>query len=518
MNLSDNVALLFSAKSKVFSSRAAIWFNSEFQISYSELEELSNKAAFFLLSHGVKKGDTLALCINKSISAYVMPIAALKVGAPYFFIDTNNPLARVSDIINQCNPKIFFHHHSYAFPKNINCIVCPENIQRLTFLDGYDGSMPPQEADEIIGTDPAYIMFTSGSTGLPKGAVISHSNLMNFINWTISNFGFTTEDVHTQINPLYFDNSIFDYYSTIFTGGSIVPFESDLLNNPRALIYRLKESRCTVWFSVPSLLIILQAMKAVTRVNFLTVGRIIFGGEGYPKIKLKEMFDELSEGTRFYNVYGPTECTCICSSYEISNEDFNDLTGLPALGYLNANFSYMLLDQNDRPSDSLGELCLIGNCVGLGYFRQEDVTKEKFIQNPSQQSYREIVYRSGDIVKVDATSKKLYFIGRVDSQIKHLGYRIEAGEVEAAIILFDEVIESVVFQRFIDGFSQLIAIVSTQNKYLNKLDLRNHLALQLPSYMIPSKIYIIPKMPKNANGKTDRRYLIEECFLEESSK
>src|SRR5262249_31131391 len=167
----------------------------------------------------------------------------------------------------------------------------------------------------VAGSDPAYIMFTSGSTGVPKGAVIGHDNLLHFIGWTQTQYDFTPDDVHTHLNPLYFDNSVFDIYSTFFTGGELVPFDWNSLQDPAALAGRVRAMRCTVWFSVPSLLMYLQVMKVATRSHLGTLRKIVFGGEGFPKPRLKQLFDELNPAAELHNVYGPTECTCICSSY-----------------------------------------------------------------------------------------------------------------------------------------------------------------------------------------------------------
>jgi D-alanine--poly(phosphoribitol) ligase subunit 1 len=353
-------------------------------------------------------------------------------------------------------------------------------------------------------------MFTSGSTGKPKGAVISQDNLLHFASWCRAAYGFTPEDVHTNLNPLHFDNSVFDVYSTLCTGGTLVPFDLPTAQNPAALTARLREMRCTTWFSVPSLLMFLQLTKQATRENLGGLRRIIFGGEGYPKAKLKALLDVVGDDTELHNVYGPTECTCICSTYRVTAADLDDPDGYPPLGELAPNFSSVLLDEEDRPvaDGEAGELCLGGPCVGLGYFARPDLTSRAFVQNPLQAAYREIVYRTGDLVRRDLVDGKLYFVGRRDLQIKHMGYRIELEEIQHALASHPLVDEVAVLHRRDGAVSELVAVVATDSP-LDTDDVRRHAAERLPAYMCPSRVHVIGEMPKNANGKTDRRELAE---------
>ena len=306
-----NVALAFEEIVARFGDRTAVAFDEEHVVTYRQLNALSNRVARFLLSKRIRKGDRIALSLEKCPAAYALIVAALKLGAAYVALYPRNPPARREAILKQCTPSLVFSDLPLGPELGAAAtVLCPERLEAPQFCENFP--MEPVDAiDQVAGSDPAYLMFTSGSTGVPKGAVMSHDNLLHFIAWARAHYGFTPEDIHTHLNPLYFDNSIFDIYSTFFTGGTLVPFDFDTLQDPAMLAKRLRATRCTVWFSVPSMLMFLQVMKVATRANFGTLRKIVFGGEGFPKLKLKQLFDELGPQTELHNVYGPTECTCL---------------------------------------------------------------------------------------------------------------------------------------------------------------------------------------------------------------
>ena len=502
-----NVAQAFDEMVRSFSDRPAVVFDEAHAVTYRQLDHLSNQIAGFLLAKGIRKGDRIAISMEKSLSAYALIVAALKTGAIYVALDPRNPAARREAILDQCSPCLLFSDAA-TDGQRIPVVPCPGNWEAPAFCESFATTSP--DSSRIAGSDAAYIMFTSGSTGTPKGAVISNDNLLHFLDWARTEYAFTPEDVHTHLNPLYFDNSVFDIYSTLFTGGSLVPFDAATLQDPAALVSRVRTMKCTAWFSVPSLLIFLQVMKVATHDNLGTLRKIIFGGEGFPKPKLKHLFDELGSQTELHNVYGPTECTCICSSYQVSSEDLRDADGFPPLGQLAGHFTLHILDEATPVSPgAIGELCLGGDCVGLGYFNRPDLTAAAFVQNPTNTSFREIIYRTGDLVRLNTADGKLYFVGRRDLQIKHMGYRIELEEIQHALVAIPGVDEAAVVHRKSADLSEIIAVAATEAR-LTASGIRKELAKRVPAYMIPSKIHVVDRMPKNANGKTDRPALMRQ--------
>ena len=476
-------------------------------MSFDELNRLSNKAALFLRRQGVRKGDRVCIHLDKCTLAYSLIIACLKTGAIYFVVDPSNPAVRVAHILKQCQPRLVFSASEKSLDQIDYRVVAVDSENQFRAIDsvGDDTFLPETE---IVGTDPAYIMFTSGSTGFPKGAVMSHGNLLNFVHWARQEFSITADDVFTNVNPLYFDNSVFDFYASIMNGASLVPFDASAMKDPYGVLRRIDELRCTIYFSVPSLLIYFQTLKMITPTSFAHVRTVIFGGEGYPKPKLKELFACLYPRIELVNVYGPSECTCICSAYRISEVDFANLAGYPPLGGPVPNFSFKILNERDEAAaaDEIGELCLGGPCVGLGYFNEPALTAAVFIQNPLNTSCHERIYRTGDLVRLSKNDVKVHFVGRKDSQIKHQGYRIELGEIEHALCRIPGVDEAVAIHTAHDGISQIVAVVASRNG-LTSTAIRKEVSGIVPAYMVPSRVDVLDRLPKNDNGKIDRTLL-----------
>jgi D-alanine--poly(phosphoribitol) ligase subunit 1 len=255
------------------------------------------------------------------------------------------------------------------------------------------------------------------------------------------------------------------------------------------------------------MLIFLQTTKALEKGSMPSLKKVIFGGEGYPKTKLKELHAAIGKHARLINVYGPTECTCICSTYDVTPADFEDLDGYPPIGRLTATFSRVLLD-GDRAvaPGEVGELCLGGPMVGHGYFNQPELTKKAFLQNPLNSAYEERLYRTGDLMRLDLKDGKLWFVGRKDFQIKHQGFRIELEEIQHALAQSAGVEEAAVIQVFESSASLLVAFVATKQP-LSPEQLRKDAAKLVPKYMVPGKVLLLERLPKNPNGKTDRKQL-----------
>ena len=480
------------------------------KISYADLDALSNRLARWLSARHAGPGRVVALQNGMTPRGYAAMLACLKVGAAYTNLDVQNPPERLGHILSVCRPLLVLCDESpaealvdAAARVSIPVVAMPDHMAEI---DALEATVPPG-LGAPTGADPAYVMFTSGSTGIPKGVAVSHASVLNFAAWARTVFGIGPGDVVANANPIYFDNSVFDFYAALFSGACLAPIGSGDLGDAAATVRRVDEAKCTVWFSVPSLLIYLMTMKALRSDTFRSVRSIIFGGEGYPKGELAKLFDLYGGRCGLYNVYGPTECTCICSVYRISAEDFRDTHGLPPLGRIADNFSYLVLDGDAAvaPGET-GELCLLGPQVGLGYYNDPERTAAAFVQNPIAPALPQRMYRTGDLVR--AVDGKLHFCGRKDNQIKHMGYRIELEEIEAAVNRLDYVVQvAVIYKRVRDSFGHIIAYVATEDATLEDARLRADLKALLPAYMMPNRFVVSSELPKNANGKVDRARL-----------
>ncbi|MBI1891051.1 MAG: amino acid adenylation domain-containing protein [Burkholderiales bacterium] len=501
----SNLAVAFEEVVARYAGRTALHYPATNErVTYRDLAALANRIASIFWAKGLRQGEVAAFFNDKSPTAFAAMLACLRLGIIYTNLDPESPWERNRKILATCQPHLIVNAFAdLPFKEGLEEQGL-RNVLHLRDLPNMTASETMPDHRTITGASPAYIMFTSGSTGNPKGAVMSHANLLGLIAWGQDRFGITCDDVITNVNPIYFDNSVFDFYTAIFSGATLLPVTPAQAKDTRLLVRLVNEAGCTTWFSVPSLLVYLLTTRAVTANDFPKIRKIIFGGEGFPKPKLKQLYDLFGSRATLENVYGPTECTCICSAHSISDADFEDMQNLATLGKLAQNFDYEILPQDESdPDPDFGELFLRGPQVGLGYYNDRERTAKSFIPNPRHNLYADIGYRTGDLVRRDAQGN-LHFKGRVDFQIKHMGYRIELEEIEAAVGTLAGVKEcAVIYQKSADGFGQIIAFTA-MNTPAAPEELLRQIAAIVPPYMLPRRMHVMEHLPKNANGKIDR--------------
>ena len=505
-----NLGKYFKAIAKEHAQLSALRY-AEREHTYAELYNHSQRLIQVLLQEGCKKGDVIAIGNTKRVLSYSLMLAALQIGVAYINIDVTSPIERTKRILDVAKPLLIFYDdpnlleemEKLADATQCNLRALDENT--LPVLDAEMLTIQGDLVNAVDGACIAYIMYTSGSTGIPKGVAVTHANLTHFIAWAQNCFSVKTSDIFANLSPMYFDNSVFDFYSALFSGASLVPISKEMLNQPYELIPFVDKMSCSIWFCVPSLLMYLMSMKAFSLSPLKTIRSISFGGEGYPKIELKKLYDMFHQTAQLVNVYGPTECTCICSAHKLGEEDFASLDGLPTLGKLNQNFDYMILDEDSNESTN-GELCLIGPNVAAGYYNDEERTSKSFFTLTTPNRYMKRMYKTGDLVREE--TGKLFFIGRKDNQIKHMGYRIELEEIENALISFSKINQAAaIYNKESLTHGKILAFCASQND-IDVINIKNYIETLLPTYMMPHKIYILDKLPVNANGKVDKQALM----------
>ena len=469
--------------------------------SYGRLMALARGMAHWMLAHGVQPGRPVAICARKSPLAYAAAVAATGIRAPYSFLDPAGPEGRWRSVLNLLDPPLVIASDEFAdelrgvLPRDSGMGVMPEQAD---IGDGHP-NLP-----DSAGSGVAYVMFTSGSTGAPKGVKIAYEQVARLAQWAAQRFGIGHSDVLTQVNPLHFDNSVFDVHAALMNGAALVPVDPAELRGPPTWLARVDGAGPTVWFSVPSLLMNLQDLRALDGSYLSRVRTFIFGGEAYPKARLRPLFDAYPD-SRFVSVYGPTEGTCICTSHVVTAQDFDDPAPISPLGTLNPEFDAVVVAPDGwelcGPGES-GELCIIGPNVSSGYINAPDATAHAFFDGGVVGAPGSRLYRTGDLVTASDPGGFI-FHGRSDNQIKRMGHRIELEDIEANVEALSAVRGCIVVPVGAEN-RELIAVVAMAGEWDPVLD--EMLRSTLPGYMTPTRVHPVAEIRKTANGKKDRAW------------
>jgi D-alanine--poly(phosphoribitol) ligase subunit 1 len=498
----SNLWKTFDARANADAAAPALIFGDGV-VPFGELRTLAQRCAALLRARGIGRHHVVALQLPKRQITYGLLLACLRIGAPYIFLDPKNPLERNARIIERIRPSILFSEN--GTPNLHGQALHLSKKGGTAWLDSEELDNTSEIAD-ATGTDPAYIMFTSGSTGEPKGAVIPQQGVLSLMEWARRTVHTTPGERFTNINPLHFDNSVFDIYCGLLNGAALVPIETAELTNPATWVKIARASEATVFFAVPTLFLILDQLGLLTPKALPHVRTFLFGGEGYPIGKLREFHARFVGRARLINVYGPTETSCICSSTTITPVDLAAPDDeFPPLGRMHESFSHAILDDGQRPlpRGSIGELWIGGPCVGLGYYANADETAARFRQDPRQDRYRSIYYRTGDLVREDDEGR-LFFHGRLDNQVKIRGHRIELEEIDLAVQSIPGVRRAVaVVLAGPEG--AMLSVAFTADRAIADDEVRASCRRKFPAYMQPARVFQLDDLPCNANGKVDRR-------------
>ena len=349
-----------------------------------------------------------------------------------------------------------------------------------------------------------YVLFTSGSTGIPKGVCITHEGVIDYIDCVTEIFQFSSKDSFGNQAPFYFDNSILDIYCSLKAGATLYIIPQDLFSQPVLLLEHLRKNQINTIFWVPSALIVVSKLKALRNVDLNGIlKRVLFCGEVMPNKQLN-IWRKFLPDVVFANLYGPTEITDACTYYIVDRE-FADDEPLP-IGVPMKNTDILVLDEKKRlvtEKGKVGELCVRGIGVARGYFRNSEKTMEAFVQNPLNSDYEEKIYCTGDLVQYN-NYNELVYLSRKDFQIKHKGHRIELGEIETAASSLSGVAACCCL--YDDKHNRIVLFLDQE---LKCDEVNDKLKEMLPKYMLPGKVIFMESMPINANGKIDRIKLRE---------
>lgn len=465
-------------------------------LSFRQLYDQARAIGSFLYREGLCKRGVVVF-MHKQPRTIAAFLGAIYGGCYYVPLDADMPLLRIRQIFQTLQP---------------GALICDEATQPLVSQLDYCGKCIRYEnaafgiidepalaqvREKQLDIDPIYVVFTSGSTGAPKGVIGCHRSCIDYIESLCEVLKFTKDTVFGNQAPLYFDACLKEIVPTLKYGATTYLIPRKLFLFPIDLVRFLNQFKINTLCWVVSALTYVASFQTFQKIKPEFLHTIAFSGEVFPVRQLNIWQNALPKA-RFINLYGPTEATGICCYYEVDREFHNEEV-LP-IGRPFRNTEILLLDEQDRPARQ-GEICVRGTRLTLGYYHNPEQTEKAFVQNPLNSLYPERIYRTGDLGRYNDRGE-LVFLSRKDQQVKHMGHRVELGEIEAAACSHSGVESACCI---FDDHAQKIVLHYTGSISVSKL--ASHLGERLPRYMLPGEYHRLDAMPLTPNGKLDRTYL-----------
>ena len=485
----ETIVDLFEKQVKKTPDNIAVIFEEQ-QLTYKQLNEKVNNLAYHLISKDVKPGDIVGIYLNKSLEVIISMFAILKAGASFLPIDIDYPEERLNYIINHSKPKVILSSKNINNKININTIFVD-----LDNTDIYHNNHNNNLNLQISPEDIMYVMYTSGSTGNPKGVMVKHKNIIrlamypNFIN-------FSNKEVMVQTGTIVFDACIFEIFGSLLHGFKLYIIKKDHLLDVEYFSKFLIEKQVTILFLTTGLFNQFGLQKPDM---FKNLKYLLTGGDVISKLSVQKI-TACSKHLKIINCYGPTENGSYSTCYQVTENEENIPIGKP----ITNSYAYVVSDSETLcPIGVPGELWVGGDGVAKGYLNNINLTNEKFIENPFGEG---VIYKTGDLVKW-LPNGNIQFIGRIDNQVKVRGFRIELSEIDKQILDKDSNIKQALTIIHNVNNSKLICSYIVSNKNIDISTLKSKLSKTLPTYMVPSFIIQLDALPLNINGKVDRKTL-----------
>ena len=452
---------------------------SDGDLSWSKFRDAVEEQKQKIQKYNLPMGHPIIIYGHKELEFIVSIVACMSLKMPYIPVDNIFPQERVSKIQNILK----------------SSLIINTTKQSISYNNENNRTNYYHPNDPII-----YIMFTSGSTGEPKGVQITHSSIIDYTTWIKKDFPFSSKDIFLNQIPFSFDLSTYELFSFLMYGASIVNFSRTLISQSKDFIDKIKKYKCSVWNSTPSFLLLSLMSTDFNSDVLINLKKFFLAGEQMPHKVAKKLFNSFNK-INLYNTYGPTEVTNTSTFIEITQSILDKYRLIP-VGYPKYSTEIKLLNREIEDGKEIGEIQLIGNNVSMGYFNNEMLNKEKFsIVNDKK------AFTTGDYGYFE--DDMLFFLGRRDDLVKLHGFRVETSEIDTEIINIDTILDSITIP--LKRGTEIIKLITffTAKEKLNQEDIKTTIAKKLPYYMIPSDIVQIKEFPYNANHKIDKKELIK---------
>jgi len=474
--------------------------------TFQELERYAWTCGSLLAQKCDLMGRPIAVYLPKSAEVIFADLGIVYSGNCYMNLDVKNPAQRVKAILENIEP--VFIITSSALAGNLLQIGVPperilfiEEILRAPLIESSDALW--RRLENMIDTDPLCIINTSGSTGVPKGVVLNHRSTIDFMDWCFDRLKLDGNHRIGSLSPFYFDIYTLELNLCLAKGATIVIIPESLAAFPAKLMSFISSSAISFVFWVPTIMVNIAEQGLLDAFDLSSLREVLFAGEVFPTKHLNRWRRTL-HNARFINLYGPIEITVDCT-YFIVERKMDDDEALP-IGFPCRNSDVLILnDQNNIAQiDERGELCVRGTSLAMGYWNDAEKTAKAFVQNPLNQNYPELIYRTGDLVYRNDRNEIMY-VGRKDYQVKHLGYRIELLEIEHQVLSIPEISNACVLYN---KEQRVITLCYESPAYdVSDASIRTGLSKTLPKYMLPTVFVRMSELPRNPNGKIDRNGL-----------
>lgn len=508
---------------KISPEKEAVRFNSQ-SMTYAQLSQRSNQLARALRDRGLRRNSRVGIYMNKGLESAVAMYGIMKAGGVYVPLDPFAPVERIRFVIGDCGIRLLISAEAKAeslmqmeaagwdvehvIGLEHNELTGTNTIAWQTVEDHYDADgMDPHSVEQ----DLAYILYTSGSTGVPKGIMHTHRSGLSFAEWGVKTYGLSQEDRLSNHAPLHFDLSTFDFFAGHIAGATTVIVPEALTKFPASMVKFIEKEAITVWYSVPFALIQMLLRGKLGGHDVSSLRWVLFAGEPFPTKHLRNLVNQLP-GARFSNLYGPTE-TNVCTFYNLPETLPQNDEPIP-IGLPCTNVDALIVDEDGNQSldGEAGELLIRGGVVMRGYWGQPEKTRRGFYIREDIEGSPDIFYRTGDLVR-RREDGNLDYLGRKDRQIKTRGYRVELDEIEVALLAIEGVQQAAVYPVPDGEGSNLInaAVILADGNPLDPETIVNLLADRLPQYALPSRVDVHAEFPRTSTGKINRKVLQEDA-------